>query len=59
MIQTRYCLRVLFGTVFREHCRDNVDHDIELRDVSCSNIYENIPGIQGDFTVLRVNNRRH
>ena len=52
-------VRVRLRTVFREHGRDDVHYDIQLRLVGGSHVDEHIARIQGDFAMLGVNDRWH
>jgi len=54
-----YLLHVGDLAILREHRGDDVDDDLQLRLVRRSHINEDVFCVQSDFTVFRVNNRRH
>ena len=46
-------------TVLGEHCSNDVNDDLQFRLIRRSHINEDVFGVQSNFAVFRVNDRRH
>ena len=52
-------LREWVIAIFRKHGSDHVDDDIKFGLINSGNIDENVASVQGNFTMFRVDDRRH
>lgn len=51
-------LRERLFAILREHGCDHIDNNLKLCVVRGSNIYKDVPCVERDFTVFRVDDRR-
>lgn len=51
-------LREWLFAILREHSCDHINNDLKLCFISGSDIYKDVPSIERDFTVFRIDNGR-